>query len=370
MPYVSMIFWRAITAADFFNIERSPASAPTGGGGQTYISVSFRGLTHDELGRFLGVAPPNLITDNRPTVNLNVSVARDLNVGASIEFAPRYRLPHMDDRYRISRQNRQSQNRHPAWSSVYGFPQAPNDVLFDDPRSPDLTYLKIFVAFLDDGQYVAGFFNSRHVPPGLQSDPRFQVLFLPYNEAQSAGLIELDPGVLTVAGLADASQEAGIPAYVKNAPEVFEAIDQTKLLAGKRPSGQGRRQSNAERRVIELHAVDIATQHLKGEGWKVKDVSSHSSYDLHCVRGDNELCTEVKGTTGDGSAVLLTPAEVRYAQANHPRMCLAVISGIKLSMDPNTGSPIASGGSLHLVQPWNVDDDGELRSTGFEYSLY
>ncbi len=368
MPHVKMIFWRAITAADFFNIERNSANAPHGGGGQSYISISFRGLTHKDFEDFLRVGKDQ-IAKMRPKVTLDVSVVTDLSDKAQIEFAPRYVLPHPDDRYRISRQNRQSQNRHPAWTSNYGFPQAPDDVLSHDLRSPDLTYLKIFVALLDTGVYVAGFFNSKHVPRGLQSNPAFKVLFLPYDETQSAGLIRPDKNVLTLDDLAAAAQEAGTPAYAKSAPEVFEAIDQAKLLAGRRPSGQGRRQSSEERRAIELHAVEIATQHLTDEGWTVKDVSSHSSYDLLCVNGDKELHTEVKGTTGDGSAVLLTPAEVRYAREHHPLMCLAVVYGIKLSVDVNTGNPIANEGNLALMQPWNVDEDGELHSTGFEYVI-
>jgi hypothetical protein len=50
MAQVVELLWRAVTAADFFNIERKREKGPTGGGGQTYISISFRGLTHTELG--------------------------------------------------------------------------------------------------------------------------------------------------------------------------------------------------------------------------------------------------------------------------------------------------------------------------------
>ena len=49
----------------------------------------------------------------------------------------------------------------------------------------------------------------------------------------------------------------------------------------------------------------VATVHLELDGWTVDDVSTTRPYDLHCRRGSEVLRTEVKGTTGDGSAVVV-----------------------------------------------------------------
>jgi hypothetical protein len=368
---VVKLFWRALTDADFFNIERGPAAAPQTGGGQTYVSISFRGITSEELGRFLEVDPPERIETERPTVPLtDVGVAVDPTVRAPLEFAPRYQLPQPDGRYRISRQNRQTQNRHPAWTAAYGFPEAPDDVIRQDPRLPDLTYLKVYVARLDNGDYLAGFFNSDVRPPALQGVPGVDPLFQPFDGQRSAGMIEFEPGALTHGALAAATREAsGSALSAEKAPEVLEAVDAAKISAGKPPSGQGRRQDAAERRAIELRGMQVAIQHLTQEGWNVEDVSLFRPYDLHCRRaGVPDLRVEVKGTTGDGSSVLLTPGEVEHARAQFPNVSLMVVSGIQIDHDED-GAPLGDGGTLVVVNPWEIDAQGELRPTGFEYKF-
>ena len=51
MADITHAFWRAVTNADFFNVERDQASGPTSGGGQLYFSISFGGdLDHADSG--------------------------------------------------------------------------------------------------------------------------------------------------------------------------------------------------------------------------------------------------------------------------------------------------------------------------------
>lgn len=367
MADVRLLFWRAITNADFFEIERAREAASEGGGGQSYISISFRGLTHEELGRFLALEPPSRISTDRPTATLDgVGLIVEPSIRSPLEFAPRYRPPHADDRYRISRQNRQFQTRHPAWTLDRGFPQAPDDVVRRDPRTPDLTHLKIYVARLETGDYLAGFVNSGMRPVGFPG--KLAPLFSQFDEQRSAGLIEFEPGELSVETLADAADETTVALdYSNSPPEVIEALEVTRVAAGKRPRGYGLRQNSQERRAIELHAMDLAIHYLRAEGWSVEDVSPYRPYDLHCSRGPNELRVEVKGTTGDGSVVLLTPGEVSHAREQTTGVALLVVSAIELSMDPTTEEVRASGGELAFRSPWNIDEDGELRPTGFEY---
>lgn len=369
MSQVVELFWRAITAADFFNIERKRKYAPAGGGGQTYISISFRGLTYTELGKFLGITPPGLVGTTRPEKTLKAVVtAYDPKAAADLTFRARYRPPQSDDRYYIATQNRQYPNqlRHPAWTAQYGFPQAHDEVSSSqDPRMPDLTYLKVWVAKLDDGSYAAGYFNSGAVPPALSSVTALRPLFEPYYEGNSAGVIGLGGQGITLADLAgDANPDQEL---AKESPEILEALDATKRASGRRASGQGLRATAAERQALERRAVEVATAALKADKWKVEDVGLYRPYDLHCTRKGAEKRVEVKGTTGDGSAVLLTPGEVAHARDN-ANVALMIVSGITLTVQGD-GTVVASGGDLRVVDPWAIDGDGELTPTGYGYRL-
>lgn len=369
MAHVDMIFWRAITPADFFTIERSRDALPARGGGQSYISISFAGLTHEELGRFLDVDPPSRIETERPRVELEgVSVMTDPAEQGKLVFAPRYQLPQADDRYRITTQNRQTQTRHPAWTAQRGFPKAPDDVRStDDPRMPDLTNLKVYVALLDSGEYLAGYVNRGSLPPSAPA--QLTALFGAYDHQRSAGLIDFASDELSVDSLVAATLAASRPEEFEGAsPEVATALDGTREAAGRAPSGQGRRQSVVERLAIEKHAMDMAEERLRTEGWtRIEDVSLLRPYDLHCYRRDGrELRIEVKGTTGDGSSILLTPNEVRHAR-ERSNVVLIVVSEIELVRSGDSGEVDARNGVVEVVSPWDVDAGGHLRPTGYEW---
>lgn len=364
MPDVRSIFWRAVTPADFFNVERSRAAAPNSGGGQSYFSISFAGLSHDELGRFLGVNPPSRIATDRPTVPLpEVGVVGERDVVDAVEFASRYRPPNEDDRYRIVRQNRQYQHRHPAWSPSRGFPKAPDDVRRGDPL-PDLTYLKIYILKLDDDSFLAGFVNTPTPPSGLAVGTELGILFEPADRATSAGVIEFGPGDLSL----DTWTTAFTPPRAGQSVEIAEAIESTRVAAGKRPRGQGFRVNVEARRATELQAMSVATELLEADGWTVEDVSATRSYDLDCRRGDANLHVEVKGTTSAGDSVLLTPGEVAHAREHHPHVALIVVAGIIVEQDPHApGIVVGTGGSPTVVNPWEIDEQGDLVPTGYEY---
>lgn len=363
MSDIRQIFWRAVTPADFFNVERSRAAAPKSGGGQSYFSISFAGLKHEELGAFLGVKPPTLIGTTRPKVKLDaVSVTGEPEVSAPIEFAPRYLPPGDDDRYRITRQNRQYQSRHPAWLPSRGFPKAEDDVRRGDPL-PDLTHLKLYIVKTDAGAYAAGFVNSPAPPSGLPKLEPLDVLFATFDRTVSAGVIDLEPGELSL----DTWSAAFGPTPVGPGPEIEEAIESTRVAAGKRPRGQGFQVDVKRRRATELRAMAVATETLAADGWTVVDVSATKSYDLECTRRGEELHVEVKGTMGDGASVLLTPGEVKHAR-NYEPVALFVVAGIRIEPDPaHPRLLIGVGGEYSLTHPWSIDQDGELVPTGYEY---
>ncbi|MGW2610821.1 MrcB family domain-containing protein [Streptomyces mirabilis] len=142
------------------------------------------------------------------------------------------------------------------------------------------------------------------------------------------------------------------------APEVVEATQSAARTAGRRsarPAGQGFVLTHAERRAIELHSVRTTTEYFKGQGWSVKDVGATKSYDLHLSRGQEKLHVEVKGTTSNGSQVILTRAEVERQREFAPNNALVVVHSIDL--DRNVDPPLATGGTLHCTSPWLIDDD-------------
>ncbi|AQW53402.1 protein NO VEIN domain-containing protein [Streptomyces violaceusniger] len=95
--------------------------------------------------------------------------------------------------------------------------------------------------------------------------------------------------------------------------EVREATQSAATTANRRSArkgGQGFLLTAAERGAIEKRSVLLATEHFKAQGRTVKDVDATKSYDLELKRGDEKLHVEVKGTTSDGSQIILTRAEV------------------------------------------------------------
>jgi hypothetical protein len=136
-------------------------------------------------------------------------------------------------------------------------------------------------------------------------------------------------------------------------------------VAKDKTGGQGIGLSAAERRAVELHAQGMVEEHFLSLGFVVHDVSRNHPYDLRCVRGEEEVRVEVKGTTGLGEEVFLTKNEVEHARANTERMALAIVSGIRLVRTKD--GPATQGGELTLWQPWDVDAGG-LQPVQFRHS--
>lgn len=147
------------------------------------------------------------------------------------------------------------------------------------------------------------------------------------------------------------------------APEVLEAEQGAAKAAGRRPRkgarplkpGQGYRLSAEERRAIERHSVDMATEFFQAQGWNVKDVGDRESYDLLLTKAGRKVRAEVKGTTSAGLDVILTRAEVEKQRQYHPNNALVVVHSITL--DRSGEKPVASGGTLHCTSPWSVEEE-------------
>lgn len=126
--------------------------------------------------------------------------------------------------------------------------------------------------------------------------------------------------------------------------------------------GQGRGLTGPERRAVELHAMQLATAHLKSLGYSVSDVSAKQSFDLEATRGGEVLSVEVKGTTGTPSSILMTANEVALHQDRYPQNALVVVHDIGLVRG---AEPTASGGTLEYRQPWALQAS-QIRPIAYE----
>jgi len=132
-------------------------------------------------------------------------------------------------------------------------------------------------------------------------------------------------------------------------------------------AGQGRGLPAPARLAVERLAMDAARAYYEQTWPVVEDVSANRSFDLLCSDGDGQLHVEVKGTTGDGSSVLLTPNEVLHARSKFPNVALFVLWGVMCDQsDPD--APVASAGTAVVFEPWNIDEH-ELVPVGFECRL-
>lgn len=153
-------------------------------------------------------------------------------------------------------------------------------------------------------------------------------------------------------------------------PEIDEAINSANIAAGKPPakrSGQGQRQSAAERRAIELHAVDLASRHLESLGFKLNYVGDNSAFDIEATGPQGMIYVEVKGTTSQGTQVILTANEVKLHRKQYPKNCLIVVSGIGLGAG-TLGEPVATGGSLMHHEPWLIQEES-LKTISYQYQV-
>ena len=129
---------------------------------------------------------------------------------------------------------------------------------------------------------------------------------------------------------------------------------------------QGRGLSAKERKIVELHAMNLVRGYLSKHWQEVKDVSATHPCDFLCSSDGHKLYVEVKGTTGLGESVIITRNELALARTESPNTSLAVVSQIKL--ERGAGDPVASGGNLMVMSPWEIRED-DLEPLAFDLNL-
>lgn len=121
-----------------------------------------------------------------------------------------------------------------------------------------------------------------------------------------------------------------------------------------RKKAQGIGLSAAERRMVELQAMDLATSLLNSLGYACKDVSNNESFDILAMNGTESIKVEVKGTTSDVcESILMTKNEVDLHRREKGKTCLIVVSKIKL--DRSGTHPSANSGQPELHMKWDID---------------
>jgi hypothetical protein len=142
-------------------------------------------------------------------------------------------------------------------------------------------------------------------------------------------------------------------------PELLAARHTEEQIArpkARRGKGQGRGLSYSERIAIERRAMEVAADGLLKRGFaEIKDKSSSESYDYSASKAGQEWFVEVKGTTSTKPrSFFITAPELKLHREHRGRTVLAIVSDIDLKR--NNGHPMATGGKLELLVPWDPDE--------------
>lgn len=116
---------------------------------------------------------------------------------------------------------------------------------------------------------------------------------------------------------------------------------------------QGVQIDPAARKVIENTAMNSAKRYYELRGYRVLNVSSTRSYDLHCIKNGRELFVEVKGSQAPLSKIILTPNEVAFAKKHSKNMALYVLHSVKVTHNRRLFR--ASGGVPIVLSPWRIE---------------
>lgn len=120
------------------------------------------------------------------------------------------------------------------------------------------------------------------------------------------------------------------------------------------------------KRAVERHAVRLARAVCEAEGYDCQDVGATHSYDLHLMKGSEEVHVEVKGSTGIADTVELTSNEVSHSEVASWETQLIVVDQIRWTTD--SGAIMTSGGRLRRWRQWEASQD-RLKATRYRYQL-
>ena len=148
--------------------------------------------------------------------------------------------------------------------------------------------------------------------------------------------------------------------------ELIKAIGLDEIEVASVSSGQGFGLTAAEKKVVELHAVKLAIEHLTMLGYtEIEDVGDKESFDLRALSSEKQINVEVKGSTGAASSVILTKNEVSFQKDAYPLNGLFVVSNIELTRGEKIS---AQGGDIQFISPWLIDESS-LKAISYQYQI-
>ena len=129
-----------------------------------------------------------------------------------------------------------------------------------------------------------------------------------------------------------------------------------------RPVRSGIRASSRDQENLSARARMIAQEHLEADGWTVSRAREGVAADFLAERGTERADVTVRGTTSDGSEILLTAGELDHARSAYPATMLVVVSGLRVN---------ESESRVHettVILPWRPEDTS-LTPIAFRYSM-
>lgn len=351
---IKSIWWRRVTGNDLYNIEKP---LPPGPKGQLHLDVPNVPALHT----FFGIKHSS-DSDTWQSIEIELRVFRDPSVIRQVTFRPRPK----NNRYDIQRQNinSESSERHPAWTSAYGWPAIHGQMGSTGVATEFLhkTPLIILIMECDDGNFYADFIGGNR--DTSQVNPELREIFV----GKSTGVIKdiLEESATSVAGLLGLELESINATITKDTKTKANPKSSVKHRPPILRKSQGFGLTPQLRRAIEKHAVNVAIEYFHQTGWlNIQDVGDFASYDLTMVRDGMVHIVEVKGTTGLGENIILTKNEVSVHKDYHPRNALVVVSQIKI----HSSEPIQlEGGKVQVIQPWSLVEDW-LQAMSFTYEV-
>jgi len=163
-------------------------------------------------------------------------------------------------------------------------------------------------------------------------------------------------------GSLDAEFNSLWPSGSEREPEAETLEEGVSVGSGR--GGQGFVSDARVRKVIEQRAMDIAEAHYVALFPTVENTANTKPYDLRCTGPSGEVRVEVKGSTGNGSDVLLTVGEVDNAHCAAWRTDLFLVSHIEV--EQTAEGPRATGGRTRVLERWNPKP-GDLHPVIYRY---
>lgn len=163
--------------------------------------------------------------------------------------------------------------------------------------------------------------------------------------------------------------EGAPPRPAPGHPEIEQAERDLAAASGKprprkRASVQGFAVNQQVKVAVEAHAMNAARAHSARLG-SVVDQSRTESFDYLVTIDGTDWHVEVKGTTGDGSEILLTPNEVSHAH-DYPHVALFILANIEVSVGADGVS--VAGGTPDVHHPWELNTEA-LAPLGYKYRV-